>query len=221
MISSLACMKPIQRHQRLILTLSAILLFALGVAGPAEAAAVTDGTNDFLPTFTGTHDASLDIQSFSATFDGSLFHLAAVENGPIAAFQTGQFVIGFNRGVGANNFGSIGHGGVTFDSTVTLSSAGVLGGNILNLASVIANISGNGFTIDVPVGSLPGLGGALPTQFTMALWSKDTSQAGTGAIADFAPDNSNLSVPEPLSLSLFGSGLAGLLLTRGRRSKLA
>lgn len=214
-----ACTKPILRHRRLMLALSAVLLFALGLSSSAEASVITDSPNDFLPSFTGTHDASLDIRSFSTSFDGAVFHLSAVEAGPIAAFPTGLFVIGFNRGVGANSFASIGHPGVTFDSVVTLTRAGVLGGSILNLGSVLANISGNAFTIDVPLSSLPSLGGTLPSNFGMALWTRDTSQAGNASIADFAPDNSNLTVPEPLSMALFGSGIMGLALMRGRKAK--
>jgi hypothetical protein len=205
--------------KRPLLASAAILLFA--VSSPALADTITDPINDFIPTFTGTHDPSLDVVSFSATFDGATFHLTGVENGPIAGFATGLFVIGFNRGVGASNFGSIGHGGVTFDSVVTLSSAGVLGGNILNLASVTDTIVGNTFTINVPLASVPPLNGASPSSFLVNLWPRDISQAGNAAIADFAPDNSDLSVPEPFSVALFAAGLLGLTFMRGRKAKTA
>src|SRR5579864_615707 len=125
---------------------SSLLLLALGLYSPASAAAITDNTNDFIASFTGTHDPSLDVVSLSATFDGADFHISAVENGPIASFANGLFVIGFNRGVGASNFSAINHAGVTFDSVLTLSRAGVLGGNVLNLQNIVENISGNGFT---------------------------------------------------------------------------
>jgi hypothetical protein len=206
-----------RRHR--IAALSSVLLSAHLLATPAFAGTITDPANDFLPTFTGTHDPSLDVLSFSATFDGTVFHLSGVENGPIAAFPTGLLVFGFNRGVGASNFASIGHGGVTFDSVVTLSHAGVIGGNALNLASITASIIGASFTLNVPLTSVPALAGALPSQYGINLWPRDTSQTGNAQIADFAPDNSDLivGVPEPLSASLLAAGLFGLILLRGRR----
>jgi hypothetical protein len=212
---------PFACTKRRIFVSAAILLFAHTVSSPALADTITDPINDFIPSFTGTHDPSLDVISFSATFDGATFHLTGVENGPIAGFSTGLFVIGFNRGLGASNFSVIGHGGVTFDSVVTMTSAGVLGGNILNLASVTDTISGNMFTINVPLASVPPLNGASPSSFLVNLWPRDISQAGNAAIADFAPDNSDLSVPEPLSVSLFAAGLLGLTFMRGRKTKTA
>lgn len=219
MMSPVACMKTITHFPRRLFALSAALLFAPALSSPAMAGAITDPANDFIASFTGTHDPSLDVLSFSATFNGTTFHLSAQEAGPIAAFPTGLFVIGINRGIGASNFNAIGHGGVTFDSVLTLSHTGVLGGNVLNLASVLANISGNGFTIDLPLSSVPGLNGAAPWQYGFNLWPRDTSQIGVAQISDFAPDNFDLTVPEPLSLSLFGSGMLGLVLMRGRKRK--
>ena len=142
-----------------------------------------------------------------------------MENGPIAGFSTGLFVIGFNRGLGASNFSAISHGGVTFDSVVTLSSAGVLGGNILNLSGVTDTISGNIFTINVPLASVPSIGGAAPSSYLVNLWPRDISQAGNAAIADFAPDNSDLSVPEPLTVALFAAGLLSLTFYVAARPK--
>ena len=199
---------------------AAILLSGYSLSSPALADTITDPINDFIPSFTGTHDPSLDVVSFSASFDGATFHLTGVENGPIAGFATGLFVVGFNRGVGANNFAVIGHGGVTFDSVLTLSSAGVLGGNI-NLSGVTDTIVGNIFTINVPLASVPPLNGAAPSSFLVNLWPRDISQAGNAAIADFAPDNSDISVPEPLTVSLFAMGLLGLTFMRGRKTKTA
>lgn len=218
MISSLSRMSL--RPARRLLALPALLLSVYGLTAPARADTVIDGTNDFIPTFTGTHDPSLDVVSFSASFDGSDFHLSALENGPIAAFASGQFVIGINKGVGASNFSNIGHPGVTFDFVFTLTSAGVKGGTVLNPASIIANISGNGFTVDLPLSSVPSSVGAPPGAYGFNLWPRDTTQIATAQIADFAPDNSDIGIPEPVSVSLLGSGLVGLMLMR-RRSRTA
>src|ERR1044072_2699110 len=80
------------------------LLAAAAVTHPATAGSITDPANDFIPSFAGTHDPSLDVRSFSTTFDGTTFHIAATENGDIASFPTGRFVIGFNRGDATSNF---------------------------------------------------------------------------------------------------------------------
>ena len=75
---------------------AAFLLSASAITHTAIAGSITDPANDFIPTFAGTHDPSLDVLSFSTTFDGTTFHIAATENGDIASFPTGRFVIGFN-----------------------------------------------------------------------------------------------------------------------------
>src|SRR5215208_3931418 len=75
---------------------AAFLLSASAITHTAIAGSITDPANDFIPTFAGTPDPSLDVLSFSTTFDGTTFHIAATENGDIASFPTGRFVIGFN-----------------------------------------------------------------------------------------------------------------------------
>ena len=112
-------------HRSGMVGLTTALLVSLSMVGSAaRAGAITDPAGDFIPTFLGTHDGSLDVLDLSATFDGTDFHISATENGDIAAFASGLFVIGFNRGAGNTNFSAIGHGGVVFDSVVTLTSSG-------------------------------------------------------------------------------------------------
>src|SRR6187397_249774 len=108
---------------------AAFLLSAAGIAHTAIAGSITDPADDFIPTFAGTHDPSLDVLSFSTTFDGSTFHITATENGDIASFPTGRFVIGFNRGAANNDFASIGLPNIVFDAVITLTSTGVAGGS--------------------------------------------------------------------------------------------
>src|SRR3954467_15344574 len=102
--------------------LAAFFLSASVITHAAIAGSITDPANDFIPTFAGTHDPSLDVLSFSTTFDGTTFHIAATENGDIASFPTGRFVIGFNRGAATSNFAAIGLPNIVFDSVITLTN---------------------------------------------------------------------------------------------------
>ena len=143
---------------------AAFLLSTSAISHTAVAGSITDPANDFIPSFAGTPDPSLDVLSFSTTFDGTTFHIAATENGDIASFPTGRFVIGFNRGAANNNFSSIGLPSIVFDSVITLNSNGVVGGRDLvtntpiTLPAGSATILGSTFQIDVPAALLPSQG---------------------------------------------------------------
>jgi hypothetical protein len=202
-----------------------VILSAIFLTSSAGAGTITDPANDLIPTFAGTHDGSLDVLSLSATFDGAKFHINATENGNIAAFPSGLFVIGFNRGAATSNFSAIGLPGIVFDAVITLTSGGVLGGRDLvsntpiNTATASAHISGASFQIDIPADLLPSEG-LLPSQYGVNLWPRDSSvAAGNTQIADFAPNASDLIVPEPITLSLFATGIVGLGLVRPRRQR--
>jgi len=107
--SSAIALESLEKMEKLIMAIhkkahltglaAAFLLSASAITHTALAGSITDPANDFIPTFAGTHDPSLDVLSFSTTFDGATFHIAATENGDIASFPTGRFVIGFNRGL--------------------------------------------------------------------------------------------------------------------------
>jgi len=222
----------IRKKAQLTALAAAFLLSASAITHTAIAGSITDLPNDFIPTFAGTPDPSLDVLSFSTTFDGATFHIAATENGDIASFPTGRFVIGFNRGAATSNFSSIGLPNIVFDSVITLNSNGVAGGRDLvtntaiTLPAGAATIVGSTFQIDVPASLLPSQG-LLPAQYGVNLWPRDSAVLPANSdpqIADFAPDTTDLivgaavAVSEPSSLALLAAGLLGLRFAKRRRA---
>jgi len=81
------------------------LLVAVAAVGlAANAHAVADSRGDFLSSFTGTHDAALDILSADVAFDpaDNEFLLRATTAGPIAGVKGAAYVFGFDTGGKAN-----------------------------------------------------------------------------------------------------------------------
>jgi hypothetical protein len=180
---------------------------ALG-AGGANAKTVSDPTGDFLPSYTGAKDPDLDVTSFTVDYNPATsdFSLMATFAGPINPAEGGLYVIGVDTGLGKSKpFASIGEPNVAFDQVIILqqSGAGSVSGNALT-----ATLSGNEFSVDVPLADLPSTG-AQPQDYGFNLWPRNSSNQ----ISDFAPDNALLSsVPEP---SVWAMMIAGLVMVGG------
>jgi hypothetical protein len=201
-----------------LLRTSFVSLAVIGLA--ANAHAVTDAPGDFLPSFTGNHDAVLDILSADVTFDPAhdTFLLQATTAGPIAGVNGAAYVFGFNTGGTAGTpFTAIGEPGVAFNATAVLKSNGT---GAVGTTSVATHIVGDEIFASVPASLLPSHGLA-DGDYTWALWSIDANVAGLPRNADFAPDaNVRVSaVPEPANAALLAAGFGLLGLVARRRAR--
>ena len=186
---------------------------------PANATTILDASNDFVATYTGAYFASLDVTQFSVEYDGSVFHLAATMVGPILSTDPDLYTIGIYLGrPSPNSVASIGLPNIFFNSVATLTGAGLTGGVAFTGS---ATISGDSFTLDIPLNALPAAGqGLVPSQYGFNLWARNSNLPfNSGQITDFAPDTTNISVPEPVSISVLVAGLLGLWAARKCRAR--
>jgi len=198
--------------RKLLLAAAAGLAFA---ATGAHAEIVFDATGDWATGYTGPFEADLDVTSFSASFNRTtnMFDLTATLAGAIDPTLPGIYVIGADTGTGASHpFAAQGAPNVVFNQVIILQKTGAatLGSNALT-----GTISGNAFDLEVPLADLPSTGFTDPDQYSFNLWPRN----GSNQIADFAPDNSDVSAaPEPgaWALMVVGVGLVGATLRRRR-----
>jgi hypothetical protein len=195
-------------------------------SGLAGAATVIDGPGGFIPSFTGTQSPDIDILSASLDLSGTNLLFSATLNGTIGN-AADTYVLGINRGLSTRNFSAVGLPGVTFDSVLTVTGAGVLGGTDFVTATGISapfQISGSSITAVIPLSILPIVGSfTTADQFLWNFWTRGSlngvAVAGNSGLADFAPNSSDASVtPLPSALPLFASG-GGLLGYLGWRRK--
>lgn len=197
----------------------------LGGTAAAHATTINDPVGDFLPGYTGAHAGDLDVTSISVLLDGSDFVITGTMAAAIGTTSSAFYVWGVNRGAGTAGFAGIGQPGVLFDSVIVLRPTGASAVNLIGgvpastpLNSSFITINGSSITARIATALLPSTGFALQN-YGFNLWPRDSTQAGTAAISDFAPDNATVSVPEPASLALLLVGLAGAGLRRGNRTQ--
>ncbi|TMH12901.1 MAG: PEP-CTERM sorting domain-containing protein [Betaproteobacteria bacterium] len=199
-----------------------LLALAAALTAAFNAHAVVDATGDFLASFTGTHNAALDIVAADVSFDAAAgnFLLHAQTSGAIAGAPNVTYVFGFNRGGTANTpFGAIGLPDIAFNATAQLRAdgTGAVGAN-----AVTPNIIGNEIFGTVSASLLPSNGFAAQ-DYTWALWTIDTGITGLARNADFAA-STNLAVaavpePETYALMLAGIGVVGVVARRRSRAR--
>ena len=203
------------------LLLGAVLI---GLAGAAQATTISDPTGDYLTSYTGPHQADLDVTSLSVTFNASTdsFLLQSTMAGLIDATLPGFYAIGVNTGTGTGPFASIGAPDVLFNQVIAVQKDGTaaIGANALAPGSV--TIGGNALSVVIPLSMLPTTG-FDPLHYGFNIWPR-SGAGGLEVISDFAPNNATVAaaagaVPEPANwmMMLGGFGLIGSALRHQRR----
>jgi hypothetical protein len=195
---------------------------AVGLAGAVQATSIPDATGDYLATYTGPHQADLDVTSLSVSFNNATdnFLIQSTMAGTINPASAGFYVIGVNTGTGLfAPFGSIGAGNVRFNQAITVQKDGSAKIGATSLAPGSVMIGGNALSLIVPLSLLPSTGWDAG-HYAFNIWPRSGTVGGLATISDFAPNNSDLSAaPEPAAWAMMvsGFGLIGTAL-RGRRS---
>jgi hypothetical protein len=166
-------------------------------------AAIADAPGDFLATYTGVHDPGLDVVAHEAVYlveQGRVVFYGKMA-GSVAdtAVNNGVYVIGVDRGLGTPRFlnGSpiIGPN-VVWDSIVRVTALGT--GNFNNiitgvntaLSAADITISGDEFTVSVPLSLMLPAATRPPEEWTYNLWPRNGAGQNV-QVSDLAPDDGN------------------------------
>ena len=195
----------------------------IGLAGAAQATTISDPTGDYLTSYTGPHQADLDVTSLSVMFNASTdsFLLQSTMAGLIDATLPGFYVIGINTGTGTGPFGSIGAPDVLFNQAIAVQKNGTATIGATALAPGSVTIGGNALSVVIPLSLLPSTG-FDPAHYGFSIWPRSGTTGGLATISDFAPDNATVAaagaVPEPANwmMMLGGFGLIGSALRQRR-----
>ena len=200
-------------------------------AAPAEATPLGPSSG-FLPTYLGPQNGDFEIASGEAFLKGSNFVFDATFNAPIGTTPSpGVFYVwGIDRGLNIAPFGAF-RPGVLFDAVV-ISDPTLNLNFVLDLTTMVqtalpasdVDVNGDRLTLTVPTSLLPSTGFFSLSDYLVNLWTRDgLNSADDTQIAEFAPSDSDVRVnaPEPITLAVFGAGLAGAAVIRRRRKKSA
>ena len=202
-------MKPVMKSlSRSLVVISALSTVA---ALPVHAAAITDRAGDFLRSYTGPHDADLDVIAAdvvintvtdSITFTGTV-------NGPIDTTSANKFyAFGVDRGRGAVGRDLVFQGplgvpnagdpkigaNILFDAVVGLTADGkaiffdALNPGIVPLPDVAVTVHGNEISATVPLSLLPSQGFKFK-QYTYNFWPRSQLSLLNTTLSDFAPSH--------------------------------
>jgi hypothetical protein len=168
-------------------------------------AIISDAVGDFLPTYTGPQDPGLDVTAHEVVYladQGRLVFFGRMA-GPIAPTQDvgGLYIIGVDRGSGTPRFLTgkppIGPH-VLWDSVVRINPDGtglfnnIIAGVVTPLGPGDITISGNEFTVSVPLSVMLPAATRPPSEWTYNLWPRNSAVIGqTVAVSDLAPDDGN------------------------------
>ena len=194
------------------LSLSALALAAaLLAAAPASAnGPIDDRAGDFLATYTGPHDADLDVIAADVVINTTTqtVRLSGTLAGPIDKRSGKLYVFGIDRGrgtlgrdelfqgpLGAPNAGDPKIGsGVLFDAAVGLAANGqaiffdALNPGVVPLNGVTVEVDGAEIAATLPLALFPSQGFALD-DYRFNVWPRSTLSLDNRVVSDFAPDN--------------------------------
>jgi hypothetical protein len=194
-------------------SLSAIALAAAAFLAAAPASAqgpIDDRAGDFLTTYTGPHDADLDVIAADVVINTTTqtVRLSGTLAGPIDQRSGKLYVFGIDRGrgtlgrdelfqgpLGAPNPGDPKIGsGVLFDAAVGLAANGqaiffdALNPGVVPLNGVTVEIDGAEIAATLPLAMFPSQGFALD-EYRFNVWPRSTLSLDNRVVSDFAPDN--------------------------------
>lgn len=194
----------------LVKLLSLAVLSAL-CASVAHAAPFSDAQGDFLPTYAGPRDADLDVRFADVVIDpkAGTVTLSGIVAGPIDKASGKFYVFGIDRGRGDVGRDLVFQGplggepkigsGVRWDAAIGLLANGqavffdALNPGVVPLPDVAVRVSGNEISATVPLALLPSQGASLK-DYTFNLWPRSQVSLANTTVADFAPDNGDVSV---------------------------